>query len=173
MAYRSLTHPSSKEKRVNDAIFRILGIAIKQYRHSVAFPIQIVETMDREEATVAPIANGILYLNDELGERSSVMRKLLTELIDKMNANPSQILSKNLSQFIAEIGAISPELSLQCLDMAHDLLNVEVRRHVLAMIRRTQFQMNFNAFCFIQSAIYGSQQSFWRNECYDCQSSVR
>lgn len=129
LAYRSLTHPSSStEKHVNDATFRILGIAIKQYRHSVAFPIQIVEIMDREESVVGSIANGILYLNDELGERSSVMGKLLAELIDKMNSNPSQILLKNVSQFITEIGAISPDLSLQCLDMAEDLLNVEVRR---------------------------------------------
>lgn len=127
LAYRSLTHPSSKEKRVNDAIFQILGIAIKQYRHGMAFPIQIVEIMDREESAVIPIANGVRYLNDELGDRSSMMNKLLTELIDKMNTNPSQILSKNLSQFITELGIISPELSLQCLDMSQDLLSVEVR----------------------------------------------
>lgn len=115
---------------MNDAIFRILGIAIKQYRHSVAFPIQIVEIMDREESAVIPIANGVRFLNDELGERSSVMSKLLAELVDKMNGNPSQLLSKNLSLFITEIGLISPELSLQCLEMAPDLLNVEVSSFV-------------------------------------------
>lgn len=130
LAYRSLAQPSSKEKHVNDAIFRILCIAIKQYRHSVAFPIQIVEIMDRDESAVIPIANGVRFLNDELGERSSVMSKLLTELVDRMNGNPSQVLPKNLSLFITEIGLISPELSLQCLEMAPDLLSLEVNDFV-------------------------------------------
>lgn len=153
LAYRSLTHPSSKEKRFNDAIFRILGIAIKQYRHGVAFPIQIVEIMDREESAIVPIANGVCYLNDEHGERSSVMSKLLTELIDKMNSNPSQILSKNLSLFITEIGLISPELSLQCLEMAPDLLAVEVSKN---KIFNVPIQMEFDLIHFLYSAICGS-----------------
>lgn len=126
LAYRSLTHPSSKEKRVNDAIFQILGVAIKQYRHGIAFPVQIVEIMDREESAVVPIARGVRYLNDEFGI-TSVMSNLLKELIDKVNVNPTaQTTSKNLSLFITEIGEISPALSLQCLEMAQDLLNVEV-----------------------------------------------
>lgn len=128
LAYRSLAHPSSMEKRVNDVIFQILSIAIKQYRHGVAFPIHIVEIMDREESAVIPIAAGIFYLNEELGERSSVMSKLLKQLVDKMNGNASQVLVKNLSQFITEIGSISPELSQQCLDMSDELLNLEVCR---------------------------------------------
>lgn len=124
---------------MNDAIFRILCIAIKQYRHSVAFPVQIVEIMDRDESAVIPIANGVRFLNDELGERSSVMSKLLTELIDKMNGNPSQALPKSLSLFLTEIGLISPELSLQCLEMATDLLNLEVKDFLCRkMIRLSQ-----------------------------------
>lgn len=127
LAYRSLSHPSTKEKRVNDAIFQILGTAIKQYRHGIAFPVQIVEIMDREESAVVPIARGVRYLNDEFGI-TSVMSNLLKELIDKVNVNPgAQSTSKNLSLFITEIGENSPELSLQCLEMAQDLLNLEVR----------------------------------------------
>lgn len=129
LAYRSLTHPSTKEKRVNDAIFQILGVAIKQYRHGIAFPVQIVEIMDREESAVVPIARGVRYLNDEFGI-TSVMSNLLKELIDKVNVNPgSQTTSKNLSLFITEIGEISPALSLQCLEMAQDLLNLEVSKN--------------------------------------------
>lgn len=156
LAYRSLTHPSSKEKHVNDAIFRILGIAIKQYRHSVAFPIQIVEIMDREESVIIPIANGIRYLNDELGERSSVMSKLLNELIDKLNGSPSQILPKNVSQFITEIGIISPELSLQCLEMAPDLLNLEVSIMIKQMFECPNLNRNLIEFHSIQLGICGS-----------------
>lgn len=127
LAYRSLTHPSTKEKRVNDAIFQILGTAIKQYRHGIAFPVQIVEIMDREESAVVPIARGVRYLNDEFGI-TSVMGNLLKELIEKVIVNPtSQTTSKNLSLFINEIGEISPALSLQCVEMSQELLNLEVR----------------------------------------------
>lgn len=126
LAYRSLTHPSTKEKRVNDALFQILGNAIKQYRHGIAFPVQIVEIMDREESAVVPIARGVRYLNDQFGI-TSVLGNLLKELIDKVNVNAgSTTTAKNLSLFITEIGEVSPNLSLQCLDMAQDLLNLEV-----------------------------------------------
>lgn len=126
LAYRSLVHPSTKEKRVNDAVFQILGTAIKQYRHGIAFPLQIVEIMDREESAVVPIARGVRYLSDEFGI-TSVLGNLLKEFIDKVNVNPaSQTTSKHLSLFITEIGENSPDLSLQCLEMAQDLLNLEV-----------------------------------------------
>lgn len=126
LAYRSLTHPSTKEKRVSDAVFQILGIAIKQYRHGIAFPVQIVEIMDREESAVVPIARGVRYLNDEFGIKS-VLGSLLREFIDKVIDNSTSITtSKHLSLFINEIGEISSELSLQCIDEAQDLLNLEV-----------------------------------------------
>lgn len=129
LAYRSLTHPSTKEKRVNDAIFQILAIAIKQYRHGIAFPVQIVEIMDREESAVVPIARGVHFLHDGFGI-TSVLSNLLKELIDKVNVNPAaQVTSKNLSLFITEIGEISPELALQCLEMSQELLNLEVRKN--------------------------------------------
>lgn len=105
----------------------MLGIAIKQYRHGIVFPVQIVDIMDREESAIAPIAIGVQYLNDEFGIKT-VMAKLLNELIDKVNLNrSSQTTSKNLSLFITKIGEISVELSLKCLEMAHDLLGLEVR----------------------------------------------
>ncbi|XP_031627006.1 condensin complex subunit 1-like [Contarinia nasturtii] len=137
LAYRSLVHPSIKEKRVNDAVFQILGIAIKQYRHGMAFPVQIVEILEREELAVMPIAHGVSYLNDTFGI-TSVLANLLTEIIERVNVNPaSQVTSKHLSLFIAEIGAISTQLSLQCLDMAPDLLNLEsysVRNSLFAIM---------------------------------------
>lgn len=126
MAYRSISHPSAKEKHVNDVLFQILGIAIKHYRHGMVFPVRIVEIIEREESAVVPIAHGIRYLNNEY-RITTVLVNLLSELIDKVNVNPvSQATSKNLSLFIAEVGEISADLSLQCLEMAQDLLNLEV-----------------------------------------------
>lgn len=127
LAYRSLAHPSAKEKRVNSVMFQILGISIKQYRHGIAFPVQIVEIMEREESAVVPIAHGVHYLNDEFGI-TTVLVNLLSEIIEKVNTNPAvQATSKHLSLFITEVGEISSVLSLQCLEMAQELLNLEVR----------------------------------------------
>lgn len=125
LAYRSLVHPSAKDKRVTDAVFQILGTAIKQYRHGNAFPIQIVEIMERVESAVVSIAHGVRYLNDEFGI-TTVLAKLLSELIEKINGNPAAATSKHLSLFLTEIGEISLQLSLQCLEMAPDLLSMEV-----------------------------------------------
>lgn len=127
LAYRSLVRPA-KDKRVIDVVFQILGTAIKQYRHGNAFPIQIVEIMEREESCVIPIAHGVRYLNDEFGF-TTVLAKLLGELIEKINVNPAaNATAKHLSLFLAEIAEISTELSLQCLEMAPDLLSLEVGR---------------------------------------------
>lgn len=126
LAYRSLTYPSITNKNINNAIFQILGTAIKQYQHAMAFPVQIVEIMDRNESAVAPIARGVRYLHDGFGI-TSVLGNLLLEFIDKVNVNSaSTSASKHLSLFITEIGQMSHELSKQCLYLAQDLLNLEV-----------------------------------------------
>lgn len=131
LVYRSLAHPSTKEKRVNDALFQVLGIAIKQYRHGIVFPVHIVEILEREELAVVPIAHGVRYLNDEFSIKT-VLVNLLIELIEKVNANPIALAtSKHLSLFIAEVGEISLELSLQCLEVAQDLLNLEVSEFLI------------------------------------------
>lgn len=130
LAYRTLSHPSAKEKRVNDAIFQILGTAIKRYGHSIAFPVQIVEIMDREESAVVPIARGVRYLNDEF-RITTVLGTLLDEFIDKVNVNTtskgtSTTTAKHLSLFITEIGEISLGLAVQCLEKTEEILNLEV-----------------------------------------------
>lgn len=128
LAYRSLVHASAKEKRVNDSLFQILGIAIKQYSHGIAFPVQIVKILENEKLAVAPIARGVIYLNDQFGI-TSVLGNLLNEFIEKVNMNPvSTAISKHLSLFIVEIGEISVDLSLQCLESTQDILNLEVFR---------------------------------------------
>lgn len=92
----------------------------------MVFPVRIVEIIEREESAVVPIAHGVRYLNDEY-RITTVLVNLLSELIDKVNVNPiAQATSKHLSLFIAEVGEISADLSLQCLEMAQDLLNLEV-----------------------------------------------
>lgn len=126
LAYRTLSHPSIKEKRTNDAVFQILGTAIKNYNHAMAFPVQIVQIMEREEIAVVPIARGVTFLNDEFNI-TTVLSVLLKEFIDQLNVNaPSAATAKHFSMFITEIGDQSPDLSLQCLQSAEEILNLEV-----------------------------------------------
>lgn len=101
-------------------------MAIKRYRHAMAFTVHIVEILEREESAVAPVAHGIHILNDQFGI-TSILSNLLNEIIDRVDENPaSQTISKNLSLLITEIGEISLDLSVQCLEMASELLNLEV-----------------------------------------------
>lgn len=126
LAYRTLTHPSIKEQRVNDAVFLILGKAVKSHNHAMAFPVQIVQIMERDEIAVVPIARGIAFLNQHFNI-TTILGHLLKEFIDKLNmTNASQVTSKHLSMFITEIGEQSTELALQCLQHSQDILNLEV-----------------------------------------------
>lgn len=160
MAYRSLVLPSATEKRVNNAIFQILGMAIKHYRHGMAFSVQIVEILEREESAVVPIAHGIRVLNDDFGIKS-VLGNVLIEIIDRVDVNPvSQATSKHLSLFIAEIGEISFELSLQCLDLASDLLNLEVRFSQFLFIHFDLFYLfDINVNFILESTLNSRTQS--------------
>lgn len=125
LAYRTLTHPSIKEHRVNDAVFLILGKAVKNYNHAMAFPVQIVQIMERDEIAVVPIARGVAFLNEHFGI-TTILGHLLKEFIDKLStANASQTTSKHFSLFLNEIGELSPELALQCLQNSQDILNLE------------------------------------------------
>lgn len=126
MAYRTLTHPSIKEQRVNDAVFLILGKAVKSYNHAMSFPVQIVQIMEREEIAVVPIARGTAFLNQHFGI-TTILGHLLKEFIDKLNtSNASPTTAKHFSMFITEIGEISTELTLQSLQHSQDILNLEV-----------------------------------------------
>lgn len=126
LAYRTLTHPSIKEDRVNNVVFLILGKAIKSYNHAMAFPVQIVQIMESEEIAVVPIARGVMILNEEFGI-TSILSHLLNEFIEKLNTTiPSPSTSKHFSMFITEIGEISTTLALQCLQLSQEILNLEV-----------------------------------------------
>lgn len=125
MAYRTLSHPSIKEKRINDIVFQILGKAIKSYAHAVAFPVQITQILEREEVAVVPIARGIVYLHDEF-RITTVLEVLLKEFIERVDATAqTSLIPKHFSMFITEIGDLSPELAFECLQMADEILNLE------------------------------------------------
>lgn len=125
LAYRTLSHPSIKEKRINDIVFQILGMAIKNYAHAIAFPVQITHILEREEIAVVPIARGIVFLHDEF-HITTVLEVMLKEFIERVDATAqTSLIPKHFSMFITEIGDLSSELAFECLQMADEILNLE------------------------------------------------
>lgn len=125
LAYRTLSHPSIKEKRINDIVFQILGMAIKSYAHSHAFQVQIIQILEREEIAVVPIARGVVYLTEEF-RIISILDKLLKELIDHVDSMAqTSLMPKHFSMFITEIDNLSEDLSFECLQMSDEILNLE------------------------------------------------
>lgn len=119
----------------------------------MAFPVQIVQIMERDEIAVVPIARGVTYLNDEFNI-TSVLGKLLEEFIEKLNVGaPLAATSKHFSMFITEIGDLSPDLAMQCLQSAEEILNLEVT----ISISCSYFKANFNLLS-VQPAIRNTKQ---------------
>lgn len=138
LGYRTLTHPSVKEKRVNDTAFHLFGVAIKQYNHAVAFPLRIMEILQRQENAVSPIAHGIQLLADEYGI-TTVFNGLLKEFVEQLNvASPDATVAKNFSLFLMEMAELCPQLVMPELspesDMCEELLNLEVRLEMMARL---------------------------------------
>lgn len=131
LGYRTLTHPSVKEKRVNDTAFHLFGVAIKQYNHAVAFPLRIIEILQSNENAAVPIARGIQLLAEEYSI-TSVFNGLLKEFVEHLNvASPDPLAAKSFSAFLSEMAELCPQLVLPELssdsDTLENLLNLEVR----------------------------------------------
>lgn len=131
LGYRTLTHSSVTEKRVNDTAFHLFGVAIKQYNHAVAFPLRIMEILQRQEKAVSPIARGIQLLADEYGI-TTVFNGLLKEFVEQLNVpSPDAVVAKNFSLFLLEMAELCPQLVVPELspdsDICEELLNLEVR----------------------------------------------
>lgn len=133
LAYRTLDHPTIKEKRINDVVFQIFGVAIKKHNHGLAFPVRIVQILLQQEITIEPIANGVLLLIKEY-QITKVFEKMLQELIERLNAtvnaNADNMLTKHFSMFLTKFAESSPSLVLPHLSMlGQELLNFDVSIH--------------------------------------------
>lgn len=129
LPYRTLEHPSIKTQRVNDIVFRIIGVAIKQYSHGINFPVRVTQILGSKDMAVVPIANGIRLLNDEY-KIHAAFEKVLEEFTESMNAagvTNDNLIFKNFSIFMTHVCDIAPQLIIPHLShMGEDLLNLEV-----------------------------------------------
>lgn len=127
LGYRTLDHYSIKEQRVNDAVFQLFGIAIKQYNHAITFPVRIVQILSTQELSVVPIAHGVKLLSEDYGI-TTVFGVLLKDLIDALGVDTcDQLVAKHISQFLTECANIAPKLVVPHLsEKSQDLLNLDV-----------------------------------------------
>lgn len=130
LGYRTLTHPSVGEKRVNDTAFHLFGVAIERYNHAMVFTLRIMEILQRQENAVSPITRGIQLLADEHGI-TTVFNDLLKEFVDQLNvASPDATAAKNFSRFLTEMAELCPQLMLPVLspdsDVCDEMLDLEV-----------------------------------------------
>ena len=127
LGYRTLEHYSIKEKRVCDTVFQIFGTAIKRYNHALTFPVRMLQILKTTEIALAPSASGISLLYEEFGI-STIFSVLLKEIIDNLSLDAADNqTSKFFSQFLMELGTISPKLMIPHLSMlGEELLNLDV-----------------------------------------------
>lgn len=135
LPYRTLEHPSIKATRVNEIVFRIIGVAIKRYNHALSFSVRTTQILASKEIAVVPIANGVRLLNDEF-KIHTAFEKLLDELTESLNAAATdQLIAKHFSMFLTHVCEIAPKLIIPHLSqMGEDLLNLDVNKFLIPIV---------------------------------------
>lgn len=67
IAYRSLEHPTIKDKNVGDTSIQILGTLLKRYNHSLVFPVRTFEILKSCEMAIPAISQGMVVLYEQYG----------------------------------------------------------------------------------------------------------
>ncbi|KAL1399420.1 hypothetical protein pipiens_008231 [Culex pipiens pipiens] len=77
-----------KNRSLVDGIFQIPGTAINRYNHALSFPVRILQILEHCEASIAPIAGGVMLLYEEIYPLCSRIEELIERL--SMDAADSQ-----------------------------------------------------------------------------------
>ncbi|XP_058451548.1 condensin complex subunit 1 isoform X2 [Malaya genurostris] len=138
ICYRTLEQSYVKARSMADSVFQILGTAIKRYNHALSFPVRTLQILERCEASIAPIAAGVMLLYEEFGI-STVYPVLIKELIERLSVDSSDTqTARHFSQFLVELGTLAPKLIIPHLStLSDELLGLEsyvVRNCVLQIM---------------------------------------
>ncbi|KAL1380388.1 hypothetical protein pipiens_014240 [Culex pipiens pipiens] len=138
ICYRTLEQSYVKNRSLVDSVFQILGTAIKRYNHALSFPVRILQILEHCEASIAPIASGVMLLYEEFGI-ASIYPVLIKELIERLSVDAADSqTAKHMSQFLLELGMLAPKLIIPHLStLSDELLNLEsyvVRNCVLQIM---------------------------------------
>lgn len=125
-AYRTIEHPSVKQKNVEDAAFQALALLLKNYNHAIVFPTKIFELMKSSELSATAIAGGVVVLFEQHGIQT-ILKVIIEQILNGLDASVSDgPVVKNISTFFTELGNNAPTLVMPFIrDIASDVLNLE------------------------------------------------
>jgi condensin complex subunit 1 len=125
-AYRTIEHPTVKQKNVEDTCFQILGTLLKSYNHSLVFPVRIFELMKSNEMSAVAIAGGVVILYHHYNIQT-ILKVIIEQILNGLdNDTPDGPVVKNISAFFTELGSNAPTLVMPFLrEIASDVLNLE------------------------------------------------
>jgi condensin complex subunit 1 len=125
-AYRTLEHPTIKVKDTEDAVFNVFGVLLKNYNHSLAFPVRIVELIRNHENSATSIAGGLISLYETF-QLTTIIKTVVNALIASLDGDISDgPVLKNIATFFIELGNSSPALIMPHIrDAASDVLDLD------------------------------------------------
>ncbi|ETN65880.1 condensin [Anopheles darlingi] len=126
ICYRTLEQQYARIRGTADSVFQILGTAIKRYNHSLSFPVRILQILEHVEASISPIAAGVLLLYEEFGI-VTIYPVIIKEIIERLSADAADVqTARFFSQFLVELGMSAPKLIIPHLStLSEELLNLE------------------------------------------------
>lgn len=125
LAYRTLEHPTIKNKKVEDTTFQILGTLLKNYNHAFVFPVRILQVLKSCETALPAIANGLVLLHDQY-KIKSILKLIIDKVLGELQDTPDPALIKNASHFLAELGTVAPNLMMPYIrEIGSDFLDLE------------------------------------------------
>uniref|UniRef100_A0A8W7JGH8 Condensin complex subunit 1 n=1 Tax=Anopheles albimanus TaxID=7167 RepID=A0A8W7JGH8_ANOAL len=126
ICYRTLEQHYVRSRSTADSVFQILGTAIKRYNHSLSFPVRILQILEHVEASISPIAAGVLLLYEEFGI-VSIYPVIIKEIIERLSADAADVqTARFFSTFLVELGMSAPKLIIPHLStLSEELLNLE------------------------------------------------
>lgn len=125
IAYRSLEHPTIKDKNVADTSFQILGTLLKRFNHSLVFPVRIFEILKSCEMAISSIAQGMIVLYEQYGIQT-IFKVMIEQILEGLDDSADGATIKNVSSFLTELGSIAPVLLMPFVrDIASDVLGLE------------------------------------------------
>lgn len=125
-AYRTIEHPTIVQDKVEDTSFQILGTLLKNYNHSIIFPMRIFELLKSSEIAAKAIASGVDVLYNTYGLHT-ILKVIIEEILNGIDGNVNDgPIVKNISSFFTELGLESPTLVMPFIrEIADDILNLE------------------------------------------------
>uniref|UniRef100_A0A1B0GH99 Condensin complex subunit 1 n=1 Tax=Lutzomyia longipalpis TaxID=7200 RepID=A0A1B0GH99_LUTLO len=122
VGYRTLELDFVRHANATDAVFQILGVAIKRYNHALQFPVRIISILRASETAVHPIADGTSLLEEEFGI-TTLCGLLLKDLLEVVsNEIDDSKTVKHCAMFLMRLSTTALDIIRPHITMLADIL---------------------------------------------------